>query len=224
MKTMNKTAHRTLPLVAAAVALTAGSSLGANIVVNPSFETGTGADADGWTEIEVVGGTATAIADRVMSDPNTGDYSMSFAVVGEPTFGPVAEIQQQTGVGTVVPGQVYDFSFFSRGIAGPGSVGFYEVSWFDGDGSNGGGPQGSATGLQTYSLGAVYASNGQTGLVAPVGADSVFIQIRLVTGAFDGASGSASIDDVSFAQVPEPSSIGLLVLGGAGILLRRRRR
>lgn len=210
--------------VGAAFALAIGAGPAqANIVGNPGFETGAGADADAWNELEIVGGAlgATAATDRVNAMPNTGDYSMFLDVVGAPDFGPVAEIQQQTPVGSVIPGKVYDFNFFSKGVAGPGSVGFYEVSWFDGDGSNGGGPQGSATGLQNYSLGAAYAANSQAGLIAPAGADSVFVQIRLVTGAFDGASGSAYIDDVSFTEIPEPASLALLGLGGLALARRR---
>lgn len=215
------------PLIAAgAVALLGGTAWG-TAILNPSFEIGAGPDAADWTEIEVAGGGlgASATTDRVNTDPNTGDFSMFFSVVGAADFGPVAEIQQQTLVGSVIGGQTYDFSFYTKGNAGPGTVAFYEVSWFDGDGSDGGGPQGSATGLQNFSpsLGGTYTQVTNNGLVAPASADSVFVQIRLVTGAFDGAIGSAYVDDVSFAPIPEPSSTGLAALGAAAFLLRRRR-
>lgn len=198
----------------------------ANAIMNGSFESGTGADADNWNEIEVFGGTmgASSSADRTASDAFDGANSLFLQVIGADDSGPVAEIQQQTIGGSVVGGQTYDFSFQSKGVAGPGSVGFYEVLWFNG----GSGPQGSATGLQTYSLGGSYAKTEQLGLVAPGTADSVLVQIRLVTGAFSGASGSAYIDDVVFAlqgAPPPPTpfpSLGNLVanpgfeLGAAG--------
>lgn len=173
----------------------------ATAVVNGGFESGAGADADNWNEIEVFGGGlgATATADRDATMPFAGTNAMFLEVVGANDFGPVAEIQQQTLVGSINGGDTYDFSFQSKGVAGPGSVGFYEVLWFDGDGSNGGGPQGSATGLQNYALGGSYSLNQSLGLLAPTAADSVLVQIRLVTGAFAGASGSAYIDDVVFA-------------------------
>lgn len=195
----------------------------AEIAVNGGFETGTGPDADNWNEIEVAGGTmgAVAVADRVNADAFSGDWSMALSVGGAADFGPVAEIQQQTVVGSVVGGAQYDFSFWAKGVAGPGSVGFYEVLWFDGDGDMGGGPQGSATGLQTYALNADYTQFTMTGLIAPTSADSVLIQIRLVTGAFDGASGSANIDDVSFTFVPAPAS--LAAFAGLGLVATRRR-
>ena len=89
------------------------------------------------------------------------------------------------------------------------------------DGSNGGGPQGSATGLQTWTLTENWEMQGMNSLIAPDGADSVLIQIRLVTGAFDGAGGYAGIDAVSMTANPAPGALALL--GLAGIANRRRR-
>lgn len=206
-----------------AIALAACAASGLASVSNGSFESGTGADADNWNEIEIAGGSlgASAVADRTTSNVHTGDYAMMLSVTGAGDFGPVAEIQQQTAVGSVSAGQEYDFSFFAMGTPGPGSVAFYEVLFFDGDGSNGGGPQGSS-GLQTFALNASYTEISFSGLVAPAGADSVLIQIRLVTGAFDGAAGEAFIDDVSFNLVPTPAAAALLGMGG--LVATRRRR
>ncbi len=204
-----------------AIALFAATIANAQ-VMNGGFEAGTGIDADNWTEIAIFGGAMGAMAstERVMTNPASGDWHMEMNVTGAPDFGPVAEIQQQTLVGSVNPGASYDFSFLAAGNPGPGTVGFYEVLWFDGDGSNGGGPQGSATGLQTIALNPGYTPVGMSGLVAPAGADSVFISIRVVTGAFDGAVGSMIVDDVSF--VPAPGAA--LITGLAGCLVATRRR
>lgn len=207
-----------------AVVVAASCGLCAASVTNGGFESGTGADADNWNEIEIAGGTmgAMATADRSVSNVRTGDWAMQLNVTGAGDFGPVAEIQQQTAVGSVSGGMEYDFSFWAAGTPGPGAVAFYEVLFFDGDGSDGGGPQGSATGLQTFALNSTYTEFGMSGLVAPSSADSVLIQIRLVTGAFDGASGEAFIDDVSFSVVPAPSAAALLGLGAAAVMRRRR--
>ena len=209
---------------ASSAALLLGCGLAHAAVVNGGFESGTGTNADNWNQIEVFGGAQGAMAsvDRSTMMPRTGTHAMDFSVIGAPDFGPVAEIQQQTAVGSVVGGGLYDFSFWAKGTPGPGSVAFYEILWFDGDGSNGGGPQGSATGLQAFGYGAAYAEVGMLNLLAPAGADSALIQIRLVTGAFDGAAGQMTVDDVSFAFVPAPGTIALagLALLGAG---RRRR-
>lgn len=203
------------------LALTVGAALSLvlpaqaqNYVFNPGFEEGSGADALIWNEIEVGGGTmgASATVDRVMSDPLSGDYSLLLDVVGADDWGPNAEVQQQTAVGSVVPGQSYRFGFSSKGDAGPGTVASYDLLWFDGDGSNGGGPQGNATGTQNLAMGPDYAPNAHTGLVAPPNADSVLIQIRVLTGAFDGALGSANIDDVYFE--PESPPANFLANGG----------
>lgn len=194
---------------AALVGLTAMPSYG-NAIVNGGFESGTGTNADNWNQLEIAGPPSTANTDRDTTMPNNGSAAMLLEVNGQDFGGgPVSEIQQQTLVGSITAGSVYDFSFFSKGFAGPGTVPFYEVLWFDGDNSNGGGPQGSATGLQNFSLGANYSSNSATSLLAPGGADSALVQIRLVTGAFTGATGNAYIDDVVFALqgAPPPAPI-----------------
>jgi hypothetical protein len=197
---------------------------GANIASNGGFESGAGQDADNWNEIEIFGGTGGAMssADRVSGSAYTGDWAMQFNVTGAPDFGPVAEIQQLTANGSVVGGVEYNFSFWAAGTPGPGSVAFYEVLWFDSDGSNGGGPQGSATNLQAFGYGAAYSQIVFSGMVAPTSADSVLIQIRLVTGAFTGASGQLTVDDVSFAAVPAPGALALLGIGGLAAARRRR--
>ena len=198
------------------------------LVTNGGFEAGTGNDADNWNQLEIFGGNQGAAASASRIGPGFGGLTpfegssyMSLTVNGAPDYGPVAEIQQQTSVGGVIGGTEYDFSFMGAGFAGPGAVAFYEVLWFDGDGSNGGGPQGSATGLQTWTLTENWEMQGMNGLIAPDGADSVLIQIRLVTGAFDGAGGYAGIDAVSMTAIPAPGALALL--GLAGIANRRRR-
>ncbi|MCP4013561.1 MAG: hypothetical protein GY728_10680 [Phycisphaeraceae bacterium] len=208
-------------LCAAAIASPAMGDL----VVNGGFEAGTGEDADGWNQLEIFGGSASASTDRVAGFGGTSAYEgsefMYFGVIGAPDFGPVSEIQQQTAAGSIMGGETYDFSFAGVGVPGPGSVAFYEVLWFDGDGSNGGGVQGSATGLQVWNYTDSWALFGMNDLVAPDAADSILIQIRLVTGAFDGAEGWAGVDAVSMAQIPAPGALALLGIAGLGA--RRRR-
>lgn len=206
----------------AVAGMIAFSSAASAQIMNGGIESGTGADADNWNEIQVAGSGATALVERTTTNPFDGNWAFDLTVVGNAAFGPVAEIQQQTAVGSVVGGAAYNFSFWATGNPGPGTVAFYEVVWFDGDGSDTGGPQGSATGLQSFDLNPDYTQFSQLNLIAPTSADSVFIQIRIVTGAFDGASGSASIDNVSFALVPTPASASVLALAGLAATRRRR--
>ena len=208
-------------LCAAAIASPAMGDL----VQNGGFEAGTGEDADGWNQLEIFGGTALSFTDRVSANGTTTAYEgnefMLLEVFGAPDYGPVSEIQQQTGAGSIIGGESCDFSFAGVGVPGPGSVAFYEVLWFDGDGSNGGGVQGSATGLQVWNCTDSWGLFGMDDLVAPDAADSILIQIRLVTGAFEGAEGWAGVDAVSMAQIPAPGALALL--GIAGLNARRRR-
>ena len=196
-----------------------------DLVQSGGFEAGTGEDADGWNHLEIFGGTALSFTDRVSANGTTtaseGNEFMLLEVFGAPDFGPVSEIQQQTAAGSVMGGESYNFSFAGVGVPGPGSVAFYEVLWFDGDGSNGGGVQGSATGLQVWNYTDSWDLFGMDDLVAPEAADSILIQIRLVTGAFEGAEGWAGVDAVSMAQIPAPGALALLGIAGLGA--RRRR-
>jgi hypothetical protein len=159
-----------------------------------------------------------ATVQRVAEQALDGAYSEKFFVNYISETGTKAEILQQTTVGLVTPGTVYDFSFFAKGYAGPGVVGFYQVQWLDGDGSNGGGVKGVGPSTQFgTSLTSVYQEFKQTDLIAPAGADCAYISIHLDGGAFSGSTGYMYVDTV----VPEPATISILALGG--LLLRKRK-
>jgi hypothetical protein len=210
-------------LPAAAIGLLLTNPASAEAVVNGGFETA-GADptdAVGWTQLEIAGAGdngATANTDRTLVNPRTGTSAMLLEVSGSPLFGPVAEIQQLTTPGSVTAGELYDFELFATGVLGPGAVGSYAVQWFQ----DGVGPIGFAS-QGNYAVGPTYTQTLVEDLLAPSGADSVLIQVRMVTGAFTGAAGNATVDDVSFALVPEPASLTLLGLGTLGLIGRRRR-
>lgn len=194
-----------------------GTAANANLIGNGGFELGTGADADNWTEFAI---GIDASVQRVAEMPYSGSYAVKALVDYKTATGTKAEILQQTATGSVTPGQAYDFSFFAKGLAGPGVVGFYQVQWLDSDGSHGGGVKGAGPMVQFgTSLTGDYRQFSQIGLIAAAGADAAFISIRLEGGAFVGSTGYMYVDNVSL--IPEPATLSLLGIGG--LLLRRRK-
>jgi hypothetical protein len=198
---------------------------GANIASNGGFESGAGQDADNWNEIEIFGGTGGAMssADRVSGSAYTGDWAMQFNVTGAPDFGPVAEIQQLTANGSVVGGVEYNFSFWAAGTPGPGSVAFYEVLCCStATAATAAAPRAARPTCRRSAMAPPTPRSCSPAWWPPTSADSVLIQIRLVTGAFTGASGQLTVDDVSFAAVPAPGALALLGIGGLAAARRRR--
>lgn len=189
----------------------------ANLIGNGGFESEIGAIVDNWS-MNVIGNTASVT--RVTGDAYSGSYAVEAMVNYIDQTGTKAEILQQTLTGSIAGGQLYDFSFYAKGTAGPGVVGFYQIQWLDSDGSDGGGVKGVSPLVQFgTSLTGAYQLFGQTGLEAAAGADAAFISIRLEGGAFVGSTGTMLVDDV--VLTPEPASLVLLGLGG--LALRRRK-
>ena len=217
---------REIKKLAAVCALTLAVPAMGEIVTNGSFEAGTGTDALGWTQQYSGGPGATADIWRYDKGPAPdGEFSMYFGLngsVGESVkYGTSANIFQLTEVGSIVGGMEYDFSFAGIGSAGSAllAVMQYQLYWYDTDGSHGGGPLSSATGLTDWTLTDDWSLHGMSGLLAPDAADSVAIQI-IVANPYGGDMW-ASVDAVSMVAVPAPGALALL--GLAGIANRRRR-
>ncbi|MEN6306189.1 MAG: carbohydrate binding domain-containing protein [Anaerohalosphaeraceae bacterium] len=193
------------------------SAANANLIGNGGFESPIGTIVDNWS-VNAIGNTASVT--RVTGNSYNGSYAAEFIVNYISETGTKAEILQQTLTGSIIPGQAYDFSFYAKGLAGPGVVGFYQVQWLDSDGSNGGGVKGVTPMVQFgTSLTSVYQRFGFIGQTAAAGADAAFISIRLEGGAFVGSIGNMLVDKA--VLTPEPA--GLILLGLGGLVIRRRK-
>ena len=169
-------------------------------VFNGSFEDEFFGSADGWES------PIDQLAERITTDARTGSACMQIkAVNGTPFVAPPAESQtsQNTfnanldggGTGTITVGNTYTLSFWAKQISyGPSYVQQYRVSWLNGSGAE------IEIGIwQDFSatVGGTWEEITLSGLVAPVGATTAFIQIVGKLGGVDGAEGEVLIDDVT---------------------------
>ena len=156
--------------------------------------------ADGWES------PPGQLAERITTDFRTGIACMQIkAVNGDPLVGPPAESQtsQNTfnanldggGTGTITVGNSYTLSFWAKQIsAGASYAQEYRVSWL-----NGSGGEITVGTWQNFDLPVTgtWVEKTLSGLVAPVGATTAFIQITGKLGGVPGVEGEVLIDDVS---------------------------
>jgi hypothetical protein len=192
--------------------LCAGSTASANVLANPSFELPvlTGGDvpgAQGWSAFNA------AFTIRVA--PQQGDQALKI-------FGTPSGVFQDfpTSPGEQWIGSVYGLNFNGDPLSGA-QIGAANIEWRDAANNvisfestqivSSATPQGSLPG--DYVFGSVTGA-------APAGATTA--RFVLITGAFAGAGGGAVwFDNASFALVPEPAMMSLIV--PAAILMRRKR-
>jgi len=230
MERLGMKSNRNIIAAAAAacgIVALAGSASAANILINGGFETqgsGDATTAANWN-LSTGGGIAPTSATRDTNNPETGSFDLHLVVTGSGSAGgPVAQALSTfdtAGPATVTPGVVYTWTFDSVGNFGPGTVLNTFFDFYNASGSLIARDQ-KANGAGTS---AVYGTHTMTD-TAPAGAAYYDVFFDFATGAFDGASGDISIDNVTFSSpttVPEPASISLLAIGAAGLLVRRRK-
>ncbi len=164
-----------------------------NIVVNPGFETGSGAGATGWTT------AGSQPPTRISSDAQSGSYCLQLLVTNTASTPNSSEIDENIGSAggaPVVPGQTYTFSFWARQISsGVSYVQNYGLTWLNSSGGSVGG-----VGLTGFSAGSGAWSQVTVGnLVAPANAVNASLKIYGATGAVLNGYGGVLIDDVALS-------------------------
>jgi hypothetical protein len=201
----------------------------ANILLNPSFEIGSGADAADWAEI--VGGPAGTTV-RASGIPSSGSFAahMSFDHITNPAAGGAYFIEQNQGANVIDNTDNFDLTFDAKADSADftGTNMFYQILWLDQDGSHGGGVKGEIlTSLIGLGLSTSYQTFSHLDINVPDGADSFLLRFQVAAGAVDGIANGLWVDNVSLSVVggviPEPASWGLLMTGLLTLARRRRR-
>lgn len=197
---LNSGAVNSDPFIGAATGVATGSLYLYYTTVNSELDTGAGLDLS-WTNDGVVAFTAARTFDFEIALASMPD-GIKLGERWEDAFGPASEVTANTVTGlnafTVVGGD---------GIinANNGSGAFLD--------------QGYDAGADAFLFGRVdyeiLDPNGQTELITAAGAIGIVHDGQTVNPIFGGAT---------FGSIPEPTSVGIFVLGIVGLLGRRVRR
>jgi hypothetical protein len=205
-----------LQVLTTILSLSLAASVGAaNLVVNAGFEdpvTTDGAPFIGFWE--AFNGAAVSSSGNSTTLPRTGLQSLELSIVNtDNTFaGAFQEV-------TVIPGLEYTFSGWHASLSSPLDLGTeVRIEWRNSLGEVARTPNVSPVPTSVYSLFELTAE-------VPAGADIARMVYAIQTfGGEPSNNGTVYVDDVSFALVPEPSSLILLGAGGLALVLMRRRR
>jgi len=176
-------------------------------VANGGFELGTGTNAANWTSYGV------EPPYRINTNAHSGTWSMFLADTNKATGGiQFRQDEQAQGAAPIVPGLTYTFSFWAWQIlSGVGYVQQYSLSWLNGSGSV------ISTAGANFSGGNGYWNQiVVAGLVAPPNAVGARINFSCTTGAANGWSGEALIDDVSLSTSTPGTTNAVTALTQAG--------
>lgn len=198
----------------------------ANIILNPSFESGTGTDATDW--LEAGGPSGSTSRSELM--PNTGGFSVHMQANHfiNPAAPTPYSVEQTQPVGSIDNGLNYDLSFFAKvdSLDFNGFDMFYQILWLDQDASDGGGVRGETlTSLITAGINTSYQLFRLSDIDVPDGADSFQLRFQLSPGAVEDIANGLYIDDVVLktTSAPQPGDFDLDedVDGADFVLLQR---
>lgn len=175
------------------------AGIGASVVANGGFESGTSTNATGWNV------TGTQPPQRVSADAQSGTFAMRLFVTNATSTPNTSEVNQNlanAGGGAILPGTAYTLSFWAKSAAsGPSYVQNYGITWL-----NSGGGSVGFYGWKGFSPGGAWSQFVATNLVSPTNAANAVVTIYATTGALLGGYGGTLIDEIIFAPARLPST------------------
>jgi hypothetical protein len=220
---------RYLVVLSLATLFAFAGSASANVLLNPGFESGSGADAADWMELGASGSGSTV---RSSGMPNSGSFAayMSFNHIANAPSAGAYFIEQNQGANVIDNTDNFDLTFDAKmdSTNFDGMNAFYQLMWLDQDGSHGGGVKGETlTHLTSAGINTSYQTFSLLNIDVPDGADSFLVRFQISSGPVPGIATGLWVDNVSLAvvggEIPEPASWGLLMTGLLTLARRRRR-